>query len=151
TKSLTIADNTLGGRTYLWTASLRMIRDYPFLGTGPGSWRWFQAEYRDPRMQESPEYAHQDVLNLTSHYGVVGLLIVTAALACYYWHALRLVRRSPSREQRAFAMGGVISVSMILLHSWVDFNLHVPANALLLVMIMGFTVAMDDSDDRFPR
>jgi O-antigen ligase len=151
TKSLTIADSTLGGRTYLWKASLRIIRDYPFFGTGPGSWRWFQAEYRDPRMQESPEYAHQDVLNLTSDYGLVGLLLVIAALACYYWHALVLVKRSPSGEQRAFAMGGVISVTMILLHSWVDFNLHVPANALLLVMIMGFTVAMDDTEARFPR
>jgi O-antigen ligase len=151
TKSLTIADTTLGGRTYLWKASLRIIRDYPLFGTGPGSWRWFQAQYRDPRMQENPDYAHQDVLNLTSDYGIVGLLLVVAALACYYWHALLLVRRSLTGEQRAFAMGSVISVTMILLHSWVDFNLHVPANALLLVMIMGFTVAMEDSAGRFPH
>jgi hypothetical protein len=39
----------------------------------------------------------------------------------------------------------------ILAHSMVDFNLHIPANALLMVTLVGFTAGMDDHRDQFGR
>jgi O-antigen ligase len=151
TDQLVFKDLALGDRAYLWKASLGVIRDAPAFGTGPGSWRWFQTKYSDPVVQESVDYAHQDVLQLIAEYGIVGLLLVAAAFGCFYWHATVLLRHSKSSEQHAFALGAVLAVTMILLHSWIDFNMHIPANALLLIALMGFTVAMDDGAERFPR
>ena len=135
----------------MWSATLKMIRDYPIWGTGPGTWQWFHLKYRDPRMVQHPEYAHSDVLNLASDYGLVGLVLVTAIFACFFWHVVLLARRANSSEQRSFAIGSAMGVTAILIHSWFDFNMHIRANALLVATIMGFVAAMDDSQGRFKR
>jgi O-antigen ligase len=143
-------DVTFGDRTYLWQATLRIIGDHPLWGTGPGSWRWFHGHYRNPEIQESPEYAHSDVLNLASDYGLVGLALVGFALVAFYRHALVLARSGQTSDERSFAVGSVLSVTMILVHSLFDFNLHMPANAMLLAAIMGFVAGMEDKEERYP-
>jgi len=140
----TQVDVTLGERTPLWAATLRIIRDYPLFGTGPGTWRWFHGRYREPAVQENPDYAHSDLLQLVSDYGVVGLALVLGALLVFYRHALRVAQYSPSADQRSFAVGSALAVSMILLHGLVDFNLHITANALLFAALLGLTAAMND-------
>jgi tetratricopeptide (TPR) repeat protein len=45
-------------------------------------------------------------------------------------------------ERRVFAGGAAAAVTAMLVHSLVDFNLHIPANAQLFATIMGLTVAM---------
>jgi O-antigen ligase len=142
TQSRVVKDTTLGDRMPLWLATLRIIRDYPLVGTGPGTWRWFHGQYREPQIQENPEYAHSDVLNLTSDYGLVGLALVLAFFACFYRHAFALARRGASAEERSFAVGSALAVTMIIFHSFIDFSLHLTANALLLVTILGLTSAM---------
>lgn len=143
-QAVVLKDVTLAGRTLMWTATLRMIPDHPVFGTGPLTWEWFHLKYREPRLQMRPRYTHQDVLQLTSDYGVVGLALVLAILSCFFWHAARMSRPGPPAEQRAFAVGGAVAVAAIVVHSFVDFNMHIPANALLVVTVMGLTVAMDN-------
>ena len=136
----------LAGRYPMWQATLRMIRDRPWLGTGPGSWEWFHLKYRDPRLQIRPRYTHNDVLQLASDYGLLGSALVLAVWGCFFWHAAHLTRRGETNEQRAFALGSVTAVIAIFVHSFSDFNLHIPANALWLVTLMGLTVAQNTGD-----
>jgi len=86
------------------------------------------------------------VLQLTSDYGLVGLVLVVSLLGCFFWHAARLSRPGHSADQRAFAVGSAVAVAVIVVHSFVDFNMHIPANALLVVTLMGLTVAMEDGN-----
>ena len=146
-----LADVTLGGRTMMWKATLSIIRDHPLLGTGPATWQWFHLKYRDPKLEAQPEFAHHDVLNLTSDYGVVGLLLVLAALGCFFYHATILTRRPNQSDPRSFAAGCAMAVTAILVHSFSDFNLHIPANALLLITLMGMTCGMEDAGGHYRR
>ncbi len=131
----------LSGRLPLWQATLRMIRDHPLFGTGPGTWGWVHLKYRDPRVQFRPRYAHQDALQVASDYGLVGLGLVVAMLVCFYRHAWRLARGAESTEQRSFALGAMAAGAATVAHSFGDFSLHMPANALWLATLMGLTVA----------
>ncbi len=149
--AITLKDPDLGGRTLMWRSSLRIIQDYPLWGTGGGTWQWFHPQYRDPRLQTHPEFAHNDILQLGSEYGLVGFALVVWVVIGFYRHAVRFTGHHNSSEQRAFAVGSVIAVTAILAHSWFDFNLHVPANALLWITLIGFTVAMEDGEGRYPR
>jgi O-antigen ligase len=36
-----LKDPSLGGRTWMWSGTLRMIRDHPVIGSGGGSWQWY--------------------------------------------------------------------------------------------------------------
>jgi O-antigen ligase/predicted TPR repeat methyltransferase len=141
----------LEGRYTIWRATLPMIRDHPVFGTGPGSWQWVHLKYRDPQFQMHTDYAHHDVLQLTSDYGVVGLLLVAGMFGCFFWHAARMSRLTHNADQRALAVGSAAAATAILTHSLCDFNMHIPANALLLIVIMALTVAMDDGEQHERR
>jgi len=146
-----LKDPSLGGRTLLWKAAWDMFRSHPIVGTGAGTWEWMHLKYRDPQVQGHAEYAHNDILNLASDYGSIGFGIVLAALLCFYWQASVVAKSDPSSEHRSFATGAILAVTVILVHSWFDFNLHVLANALVLAAILGLTVAIEEDPIRFPR
>lgn len=150
-KPLKLADTTVGLRTIMWTDTVQMIKDRPVFGTGPGTWQWYHPAYQPKEMQGYSDYAHNDLLNLASDYGLVGLALMIGVLLAFFRHAGAFVGRHNSSERKAFAIGSAVAVTIILIHSWFDFNLHIPANALLLTTIIGFTVAMEDSAGRYAR
>lgn len=137
-----LADPTMGGRSLMWTGTTGIIRDHPVWGTGLASWQWFFPKYQDPQLHGHPDYAHNDILNLASDYGIVGLGLAAWVLAAFFRCAWRIAQSKPGSEQSAFAIGAMSSVVSILVHSWFDFNLHIPANSILLSAIMGFTLSM---------
>ncbi len=138
-----VSDPTLGGRTMYWQSTFKIIQENPLFGTGAGTWNYMQQKHRHPGMQMNPEYAHNDILQLMSDYGIFGFSLVLAALACFYWQATRIVRRGVTSEQRAFAIGAILAVSMMLIHSWFDFNLHIPANAMVFVALLGMVAGIE--------
>jgi O-antigen ligase len=148
--SVGLRDKGLGDRVSMWRGTVAMIQERPMLGSGPGSWQYFFLKHKDETIGTDPEDAHNDYLQLASDYGVIGFLLVAWAFVAFFWHArLHLAAGSPP-EHRAFALGGMTGVSMILVHSWFDFNMHIPGNALLLITVMAFTVAMEDPGGRHP-
>ena len=151
TQGISLSDPTLGGRALMWSGTFRMIRDAPLFGTGIGSWQWVYQRYKAPGVTASePDYTHNDYLNLAADYGLVGVVIMLAVFISFFRHAWRISRTAQHSEQRAFAVGAMLSVISILVHSWFDFNLHIPANSLLLAAIMGLTAAMGDPQRPLP-
>lgn len=144
--SLAFRETSLNGRTLLWNATWKIIQDHPVFGTGAGTWQWVHQKYRHPGMQFSADYAHNDILQMTSDYGVVGFALVALTLGCFYWQARRLSTATVTSEQRAFLAGAVVAISILLVHSWFDFNLHIPANALLFATILGLLAGMQIPD-----
>jgi O-antigen ligase len=146
-----LRDPTLGGRTHMWQATTALIKDHPLIGTGPGTWQYLHLKHRPPELQIHPDFAHNDILQLTAEYGFVGLAIVMWAFVAFFQHAARIVCYNDSSEQRAFAVGSALAVTAIIVHSWFDFNMHILGNALVVVTLMGMTIAMDESDERNGR
>jgi O-antigen ligase len=147
-KQFALNDPTFGGRTYLTKATFQMFLEHPLVGTGPGTWEFFYPKFRPHRFQSYTEYAHNDVLNLCSDYGLVGFALVASCLILFYRQAFKIAFSRSRSEQCSLAMGAIISVTALLAHSWSDFNLHIPANSFLLVCIMGLTVALGEKSDK---
>lgn len=138
---------TGSGRVFLWISTWQMIRDHPLWGVGPGTWQWMHAAYRHPRSQGRPEYAHGDLLQLAAEYGSIGWLLAVATVGCFFWQVARLVRQANSPNDRALAIGSAAAVTALVVHSLVDFNLHIPANAMILAALGGTTVALGSGDN----
>ena len=85
------------------------------------------------------DHAHNDYLELLAEAGLVGFLIVVGGVAWFGWRTLKhwFTRHDP--QVRGIVLGGLTSLLAIGIHSLVDFNLHIPANALLLSVILGLT------------
>lgn len=116
--------------------ALKIIQDYPVVGSGPGSFYAVFPRYRGPDVAALFEYAHNDYAQFAAESGVAGLgllgLMVTWSLAV----ALRAqyIRRDPLMRGLSFA--SVMGIVAILIHSSVDFNLQIPSNALLFMVLL---------------
>ncbi|NJN05191.1 MAG: hypothetical protein HC814_00580 [Rhodobacteraceae bacterium] len=141
-----IRDATFGQRTYMWTASTKILGEHPIFGTGPGTWEWFHPPHRDPKLQSHARHAHSDALQLASEYGVIGLALVIVFFGAYFWHVAQLSSVANFSDQRAFAVGTGLAVATLLLHSLVDFHFHVPAIPLTLLILIAMGVAMERGD-----
>jgi len=145
-----LAGAPLAGREFMWKSTSRMIQDYPLWGTAPGTWQWFYPLYRHPSLQGSPQFAHNDALQLAAEYGGMGVFIVLAGLGCFFWQTTRIAASQRPSDERAMALGSATAMVGILIHSLGDFNLHIPANALLAATLLGLVAAMGD-DRRHTR
>jgi hypothetical protein len=139
-------------RFRLWSPTVAMWKDHFWLGTGPGHFdaRFKQYRTTEPELQMRPERAHNDYLNTLADWGLIGALLVAACWGTFYWQVFRgwkFVQRtqndllSKRSNKAAFVFGGAVGLLAILAHSVVDFNMHIPANAILVVTILALVSA----------
>ncbi|HEY5043735.1 MAG TPA: O-antigen ligase family protein [Verrucomicrobiae bacterium] len=132
-------------RLTMWDAATRMWRDNPWWGVGPGLFDYRFREYRPETFQMRPDRCHNDYLNLLADWGAVGGIIVLAGIGIFIvglfktWpHVRREENDFGTGQSNRFAFflgatGGLFSLSV---HSTMDFNLHIPANALVGVTLL---------------
>lgn len=133
-------------RFELWRAAEHMWLDHFWWGAGPAHFDYRFREYRPAIIQRQPDRAHNDYINLLADWGVVGGGIVLAgmiAFAAGLARTWRHVRRSENdfgsgqSSRFAFYLGAGTGLLALAVHSAVDFNLHVPANAITGVVLLG--------------
>ena len=137
--------DTVRIRVWLWKTALRMWEDHFWLGVGPGHFDYRFPNYRSEEVQARPGYAHNDYLQTLAEWGLCGAGLILSALALLYagvFKTLKYVRREqgdlgtkPS-NRTAFVLGASLGLVAILIHSFTDFNMQVPANAILAVTLM---------------
>jgi hypothetical protein len=135
----------------LWTGTLKLIREQPVIGHGIGSWQWLYPKHKHPVVVSHTEYTHNDYLNLASDYGLIGVVLLLCVFAGFFWQAARTSDPRIPSDERSFVVGSVVGVVAVLFHAIFDFNSHIPANALLLAVVLGCTASIEDPDRRFAR
>jgi O-antigen ligase len=125
------------GRLSLWKESLGIIRDHPLVGTGMGSFVTVYPPYQTEAQDLITEHAHNDYVEALTETGLLGGVLVLAALALYFQIAFRNLAVRLKREPGWVQFGATISCCGLLIHSFVDFNLHIPANAVWFAFCAG--------------
>ncbi len=118
--------------------ALNMWKDYPVFGSGLGSFAAVFPRYSEAGTPASYTYAHNDYLQFGTETGVLGLSLLGLMVAMSFAAALRAqyLRRDPLMRGLSFAaMMGIIA---LMIHSAVDFNLQIPANALSFMVVLAF-------------
>jgi len=135
------ADDTLfrGGRTIFWGNVTSMIGDYPLLGTGLGTFASVYPLYDKSGFEMRLVHAHNDYLEAFSEVGLLGGALLLAGIIFLMVKVFLAWRSRRSTEIKGLALGGFVSLVVILSHSLTDFNMHIPANALLFTIILAVT------------
>ncbi|MGO8765896.1 MAG: O-antigen ligase family protein [Limisphaerales bacterium] len=130
----------------MWQAAGRMWLDHFWFGVGPAHYNDVFRQYRPARVQMQPNRAHNDYLNLLADWGAIGGVIVLAGMTAFavgLWQTRRHVRRAENTlsgggtsSRNAFFLGAAAGLLALAAHSLVDFNLHIPANAILGVTLL---------------
>ena len=83
-------------RPYFWRDTINLIKDYPVVGTGLGTYKYIFPVYRTfPLEWGFLSYAHNDYLHLTAEAGGIGLIFILAFLLWYlrkFQECFRLLR-----------------------------------------------------------
>ncbi len=117
---------------------LEMAADYPAFGTGPGSWYVAFPRYRSGDILPFYDEAHNDYVQFLAENGAIGMTLLASIVIWSFIVALRAqyTRRDPLMRGLAFA--GIMGIIAILIHSSVDFNLRIPSNAMLFMVLLSF-------------
>ena len=148
---ISISDARHDARPGIWTAAWRMWLDAPILGVGPDHFDHHFHRYRPESIQERPGRVHNDYLNTLVDWGIAGAGIAGAGAGLLLWGLIR-TRKYLERNSRdlgawrnsnrnAYLLGTFGAASAIAVHSFFDFNLHVPANAMILVTILAMAAS----------
>jgi O-antigen ligase len=114
---------------------LHMFLKRPILGWGLGSFPIVYPEFRSFYTNFFVNEAHDDYLQLLVETGVLGFATMIFFVVTVYRTAFRKVANWSSDINGAVALACLVGVSGILVHSAIDFNLQVPANAALFYVL----------------
>ncbi|MCX6894636.1 MAG: O-antigen ligase family protein [Verrucomicrobia bacterium] len=125
-------------RFELWKPARQIWRENFWFGAGPGHFDVRYREFRPQNVQMRAEHVHNDYLETLADWGVAGAALAAAAGALLGYGVVKTwrARRDGASNDSAFLLGAATGLFALLLHSAVDFNLHVPANALLAASLM---------------
>ena len=131
------------GRSDLWAETIPLIRAYPVFGCGLGGYETAFSRFKISGVLVTDDFAHNDYLQLLAELGLVGFVIGAALAFSVVRTALRGAVKSSDPESALFRGGMCRRSAAIALHSLADFNLYIPANAMLLAWIAGMAMAVE--------
>jgi len=139
-------DISLGKRGSMSRDSWRIFMDHPVLGTGLGTLQLVFPPYESLYDAKIVNHSHNDYLEALAETGSLGGLCCLWFLCVLVAESWRGLRNVGSSFGAAVNLSGLVGCSGFLAHSVADFNLHIPANALLfLIMAQLATLQMPKS------
>jgi O-antigen ligase len=120
---------------------LRMFMRKPVLGWGLGSFPVVYPEFRTFYTNFYIDHAHNDYLQLLVETGSCGFAIMLWFLVLLYRNSLKRIRDWTTSPNGAVSLAALLGCTGVLVHSFVDFNLHIPANAALFFVLCAVAAA----------
>lgn len=127
-------DDPTTGRAHFWSVTVDIIKNHPFIGTGLGAFGVVYTGYDSRNGMYRLEQAHNDYLQVLSDGGIVGALLGLLFVVGLFRMAFAR-RESRDDFRRGVATGALAGCFAVLIHSFFDFTLHTPANALLFLVL----------------
>ncbi len=117
--------------------ALGLVRDYRWTGTGLGTFGLAFRHYQSNFVTFFVDHAHNDYVEFASDTGLVGAALLFIPIVYLLVKMAVVFLRDSRRYRPAVLLGCVGTVFAILIHSATDFNLQVPANALIVAVVLG--------------
>ena len=136
-KTLVTPFQVLAIRLSLIKDTLSIFKDFPLWGVGLGVFGEIFQKYKSlGGAVETYSFAHNEPLQLIAETGLLGFLSVTVFLFGYLKRILHLLFKRRNLHVIYLSLGCLVGLTSIFLHSFFDFVFHIPANALLFVIIL---------------
>ena len=125
------------GRLSMWRGTVELIRDYPIAGTGLGTFDLAFRRYQTANLDKYVDHAHNDYLQFAAETGLLGFVLLFVPILYLLGRMVSSFLTDTRRYRRAVTLGCIGSTLALLAHSFADFNLQIPANALIFAIVLG--------------
>jgi O-antigen ligase len=133
--SLQSLEVTVGKRASMRADTWRIFLDHPWTGTGLGTLQLVFPAYETLYDGRIVNHTHNDYLEGLAETGMAGGLCCVWFLGVLLFDSLRRLSQPMGAFASTVQLSALIACLGFLTHSLVDFNLHIPANALLFFLM----------------
>lgn len=116
--------------------TFKLWQDYPIVGAGGGTFHTVYPRYRPDSIGAYFDHTHQDYLEVAADNGLIGLGLLGAMVVTSFAAALSALKRRRDPLMRSMAFASIMGIISLMIHSTVDFNLQIPANAATFIAIL---------------
>lgn len=116
-----------------WTvfgSVFQAVGEFSPVGSGPGTFADVYPRFQPLALNYFVNHAHNDYLEWTVELGFLAVLAILWVVSLYLYRWLTLWRTSDGNETMLLQMGAGVAALVMALHSALDFNFHIPANAI---------------------
>jgi O-antigen ligase len=124
-----------GKRASMRWGTWRIFVDHPWMGTGLGTLQIAYPPYETLYDGRIVNHAHNDYLEALAETGIVGGLCCALYVGLLLFHSSQQLSAGKSSFGAVLNLSGLVACTGLLVHSLVDFNLHMPANAQLFFLM----------------
>ncbi len=128
-------DDFTNGRIHFWQVAWQIFLDHPILGAGLDAFGTVFTRYDTWNGIYRVEQAHNDYLQILADAGVVGFACVAAFIYLLFKRSIGVITKATDGFQQNVAIGALAGCLGILIHSFFDFPLRTPSNALFFLML----------------
>lgn len=126
-------------RLIAWKGTLAAFKHFSVFGSGFGTFQYIFKIYQPEGLYLIWDHAHNDYLELLLELGIAGSIVVVLFL----FSVARTIMRIEWAGRKTYTAAALLSsLTTIAVHSIVDFNLHIPSNAILFFLVLGLAVSM---------
>ncbi len=130
------------GRWPVFLDSLRMFVDFPLFGIGLGTYYPGFLAYQTTALHTSWITTHNDYLQFLNELGLLGVILPAAVVALVLRGTLQTAIQERHSTRGYAALACVGGLSAMLFHSVADFNMYIPANAMVFMYIAGIASSL---------
>jgi O-antigen ligase len=128
-------------RVKIWRDTLHLIGAYKWTGCGLGAFEHGFYLHQTAAPVNTVDFAHNDFLQILAELGILGALLAGALVGWIAARTLAVVLWGRGAKKGEMAAGPLFSLVTVAVHSLADFNLYIPANALVFAWLSGVAVS----------
>jgi O-antigen ligase len=134
-----------GRRIEMLHGTWRIFLDHPIAGTGLGTLQEVFPLYETVYDGAVVNHSHNDYAEALAETGALGGLCGSAFLALLFWIGWKTLVLEPEARNVAFHAGALVACFGLLVHAIVDFNFHIPSNALVFLLQAALATSLSPS------
>lgn len=134
-------DVSLARRGSMFHGAARIFLAHPVAGTGLGTLVSVFPAYDSAYDGRLIDHAHNDYIELLADMGLLGGLCGAIFLWLLFRDSLRAFEAEQGHFSRAIHAAAITAIAGLLVHSFVDFNLHIPSNEMLFLLQASLAVS----------
>jgi len=141
-KNTIVQGQSVSFRAHVWRDTLPMLRDFPLFGVGLGAFQDIFPQYQSPPWNPSEvRETHNDYLEILVTAGAIGFGMLAWFFAAVASRLYQGLRELPP-EVLPVAAALAAAMSAMAFQEFFDFNLQIPANAILFTILLGLAMRL---------
>jgi O-antigen ligase len=128
------------GRLHFWSIAWKIFLEHPLIGAGFDAFGVAFTRFDTWNGFYRVERAHNDYLQMLADGGILGFACVVAFVVIFFKKGISAIGNRSDKVLRSISTGAFAGCLGILVHSFFDFPLRTPANALFFLLLIALVI-----------